>query len=61
MMHAYLLVTSPAGRNLYPYIRLGPRGRGEGVDLAPGVTGKGGIRQKKLPDIESVLDQRTWY
>lgn len=48
------------GRNLYPYIRLGPRGRGEGVDLAPSVTGKGGIRQKKLPDIESALDRRTW-
>ena len=48
------------GLNLYPYIRLGPRGRGEGVDLAPSVTGKGGIRQKKLPDIESALDRRTW-
>ena len=30
-----------SGRNLYPYIRLGPRGRCESVDLTVYVTGAG--------------------
>jgi len=60
LVHSQIVYALTAGRNLYPYIRLGPQGRGEGVDLTPSVTGKGGIRQKKLPDIESAPDRRTW-
>jgi hypothetical protein len=41
------------GLNLYPYIQLGPRGKGESVDRTAGVTGKGGIWRTKPPDAES--------
>jgi hypothetical protein len=41
------------GLNLYPYIRLGPRGRCESVDLKANATGKDGIWLTKPPGAES--------
>jgi len=44
-----------ADLNLCPYMRHGPRGGCDIVDLMAGICGKGGTRRTKPPDAESAV------